>query len=98
MQWLFRNITIGKISSSTQLLILFKMLGKIPTLFGSFGKHKICCFAFIKDTISDKPKYLKEYLNFLNDALPFTFMKKDNNINNATSNKKHRPKSVLSLF
>gem|GEM_PF-4035077 len=37
-------------------------------------------------------------MNFLNDALPFTFMKGDNNINNTTSSKKHRPKSVLSLF
>ncbi|SEM25697.1 hypothetical protein SAMN05421856_10234 [Chryseobacterium taichungense] len=38
----------------------------------------------IKDTVLGKPKFVKEYVVFLNDSGPFTFMKGDNEYGHAT--------------
>ncbi|PTT72300.1 hypothetical protein, partial [Chryseobacterium sp. HMWF001] len=38
----------------------------------------------IKDSVLGNPKYVKEYVVFLNDSGPFTFMKGDNEYGHAT--------------
>ncbi|WP_336965568.1 hypothetical protein [Chryseobacterium contaminans] len=53
-------------------------------LFILFFLSTYCNSQVIKDTVLGKPKFVKEYVVFLNDSGPYTFMKGDDEYGHAT--------------
>ncbi len=56
-----------------------KKLLSILLFLSIYGNSQV-----IKDTVLSKPKFVKEYVVFLNDSGPFTFMKGDDEYGHAT--------------